>query len=369
VSATTFVSGKAGTIEIRADSVQAQDYSFIGSKSVDALAGSAGDIDLTARTVTLGGYSGISAAANGDVVVAGSITLDIAESLLITDVAYISTSTGPAFGGSHGGTIGVKARDVTLSNWGRISSTTQSPATGGNIKLAVSHALVLDNGSMFASVSGQSDALGGNIEASAAKVRLVRGSTMNCQATDGNAGNVILRSENRIDVDHSTIFVQSDHANAGTVILRAPESIVLRNSTISAQAGKDGGDIFIDPNIFGIVDTELIAKATSGNGGHIDIAAGFLYQLGNCPITTISENPLAQQGSVSIRSSLDFAGSLTAPSGGLADDSHRVLEGCARKNPRANSLMVRGKGGVAVNPDFLFPTFDLRAPLDRGTER
>jgi hypothetical protein len=118
-----------------------------------------------------------------------------------------------------------------------------------------------------------------------------------------------------------------------------------------------------------LTDSHLNANAKTGNGGHIEITTDFLYRLGNNSITAISENQSAQPGTVSIRSSLDFARGLAAPSSGLVDDSHQVLEGCARKNPRANSLIVRGKGGVAVNPDFLLPIFDLRPQPGGGTKR
>ena len=95
----------------------------------------------------------------------------------------------------------------------------------------------------------------------------------------------------------------------------------------------------------------LNANAVVGNGGHIEVVADFVYQLWGSRITARSENRSAQPGTVAIRSGLDWAGSLLGLPGGLVTAGSEVREGCARRNPQANSLMVRGQGGLPPRPD------------------
>ncbi len=130
--------------------------------------------------------------------------------------------------------------------------------------------------------------------------------------------------------------------------------------------GLNGGNITIDPHIFGMVDSLLDADALTGNGGHISITADFMYQMGNSLITAISYNPSAQPGTVSIQSAVDFANSLSALPIAPLQEGSKIREGCARRNPRANSLIVRGKGGVAARPDSFLPVYDL--PLEGGEQ-
>ena len=75
-----------------------------------------------------------------------------------------------------------------------------------------------------------------------------------------------------------------------------------------------------------------------------------------------SANEFAQPGTLSIRFGLDFSGSLVGLPGTLLDEQAQVKEGCARRNPRANSLLVRGKGGVSSRPDGLLP-LDSTTPV------
>ena len=57
---------------------------------------------------------------------------------------------------------------------------------------------------------------------------------------------------------------------------------------------------------------------------------------------------------------VDFANSLSDLPIAPLQETSKIREGCARKNPRANSLIVRGKGGVAARPDAFLPLYDLR---------
>jgi large exoprotein involved in heme utilization and adhesion len=207
----------------------------------------------------------------------------------------------------------------------------------------------------FAALGGHA----GSIEIQAGQLSLVNGQ-IECEANQGDAGNITIQSGNAITLANSSLRVDSSSGNAGTITLSAPNSLVLQNSLVGAFAGLNGGNITIDPHIFGLVNSSLNANALTGNGGHISITADFFYQLGNWSITAISENLAAQPGTVSISSGVEFANSLSALPISPLQESGKIREGCARKNPRANSLIVRGKGGAAARPDTFLPLYDLR---------
>jgi hypothetical protein len=66
-----------------------------------------------------------------------------------------------------------------------------------------------------------------------------------------------------------------------------------------------------------------------------------------------------------MHSKLDLANVLSALPVDPLQEGNKVREGCARKNPRANSLIVRGKGGVAARPDAFLPVYDsLLEPMN-----
>jgi hypothetical protein len=174
----------------------------------------------------------------------------------------------------------------------------------------------------------------GDIVVEAGKIQLSGDGSVNSSANVAEAGSIFIHSATRIDLDGSKITVKSEQNNAGTVTLNAPDTILFTASEVSAQAGHNGGNISIDTD--------------------------FMYQLGNSSITAISENQSAQQGTVAIRSGIDFANSLTALPSSLLTERNGLREGCARENPNANSLILRGKGGTAERPDGFLPAFDLR---------
>jgi large exoprotein involved in heme utilization and adhesion len=205
----------------------------------------------------------------------------------------------------------------------------------------------------------------GRIQVEASTINLAQGALVDSSAlTGGRAGDVALIAQDRIDVNSSQVSAYSFLNSAGTVTLRAPRSLILRNgSLVSAKAFIHGGNIAADSGVFGMENSRLWADAVHGNGGHIDINTDFMYQFGQSDIRFDSQNQSAQPGTLSIRSAVDFGASLASLTTGLVTSQEQMREGCERRNPQANSLMVRGKGGMGVRPDGFIPVPDMaRSP-------
>ena len=406
ISAVTSGNGSAGNIQIRAERVDLSDLGRIVADSTGR--GQGGSVNVTASRVTIDGQ-GKSEVVGGETILtgifarskstgqggdAGSINV-VADDLQILNQGTLTSSTsGLGKGGSiqvqadritidgagnqasifahsnstgeggDAGSIALTAHEVHLRNQGYLGSYTLGHGRGGSISVQAD-AITMDNNSAISTHADSSGAAGDILlRASSGSVSLTGGSVVASSAQDGTAGNISILAGTRIGVDgESSVSVKSDHGNAGTVTLRAPESIVLRQSGILAQAGQDGGNIDIDPHILGLESSTLRADAVNGNGGHIDIVADFVYSLG-FPLEEAmiydSQNQSAQPGTLSILSGINFANSLSALPSGLLTERYELRDGCARKNPQANSLIVRGKGGAAARPDAFLPAYDLR---------
>ena len=76
------------------------------------------------------------------------------------------------------------------------------------------------------------------------------------------------------------------------------QSISLVNSKITSEAGKDGGNIFIDLQLVTLNHSRITVNAILGNGGNIRLAADFLITSADSSITASSEFGLNGQISV-----------------------------------------------------------------------
>jgi hypothetical protein len=256
----------------------------------------------------------------------------------------------------NAGTITLNARGSILLQTSGVLGKAGGRGNAGSITIGAGQ-LSLASSEISCSATGTGQA--GGVAIQAGQLSLAD-SLISCSANQGKAGDISLQSGNSLTLDNSSIGVDSAQGNAGTITLQAPGTMTLQDSKLQAKAQLDGGNITIDPQIFGLVNSSLNANAVLGNGGHISVTADFSYQLGNWSITADSQNQSAQPGTISINSAVDFANVLSALPVSPLQEGSRIREGCARKNPRANSLIVRGKGGVAARPDAFLPVYDSR---------
>ena len=361
IGSATLGVGNAGDIRLNVSGQCVVDSSYIYADSMSGAAGAAGDIVIQAGDLEMrgSGYIGSSTYGNS----AGGNVSITAGSMSLADSSFVAadaTSSGKA------GDVTVCADTLQLTGNSFLTTESWGSGAAGTMRIQTSQLQIEGAQPLSAGIFSSADGSGhaGSIEIQAGQVSLYN-AEIGCSANQGDAGSVTLQSGSSISLDQSYVAVDSTFGNAGTVTLQAPSTIVLQQSLVGAFAGLNGGNITIEPQILGLTDSGLDANALTGNGGHISITADFLYQLGNSFITAISYNPSAQPGTVSIMSGVDFANSLSALQVAPLHEGSKIREGCARKNPRANSLIVRGKGGVADRPDAFLPVYDsLLEPMN-----
>ena len=332
ISASTFGSGAAGDVRVRAGQVfisngASRQGTGILSESVSPTQpGAGGTVSLDADTLTLADGGRISAATfgpgdGGDVnVTARSAFFSPGTTDLFTGLLAASNSTTA---GGKGGTIRAHFGTLSLAG-GSISATTAGPGAGGSVFVEAGNITLSDTST---------------IEAAAART--------------GAAGSVELTSATAIALSGgSSITVRSALSDAGSIRLIAPQRITLQDSTILAEAGLNGGDVFIDPQ-FVILDHSLIsANAILGAGGNIVLISD-TFLASESVITASSEASV--QGTIDIQSpDAQLANALTALPSGFLDINIRLSERCPmRLSSELSSFLVIGRGGLPPAPEDL----------------
>jgi large exoprotein involved in heme utilization and adhesion len=218
---------------------------------------------------------------------------------------------------------------VTIQNEGTISADTSGTApsaTGGNITISSVQSTTLSNGgSITASSTGPADA--GNIQI--------------------NAGSQFLSN-------NGSVTTQSSQLNGGNIAVRATDSIRLVNSRIntSVEGGPAtvGGNITIDPALMTLQNSQILAQATEGTGGNINITAGTFLADQTSLVDARSQWGLS--GTVNIQSPVSsLSGTLaTLPQRPMQIQNLLSQRCAAQASGQLSSLVVAGRERLPVEP-------------------
>ena len=392
ISSFTAGAGSGGSVSITAGELSiigGKLPSVIGTESQSTgLGGNGGDVMIRAGNLTIltGGRisaSTFGAGAAGDVRVhANDVFIDNGRSLEGTGILSESVSIDQP---GDGGSVTVQAERLSLVSGGRISAGTFGPGDGGDVEVSADSAfffaagsdlltgllaasrsttaagkggsirgkfgtLSLKGGGISATTAGPGS--GGSVFIEAGAVSLDSGSAIAASATGaGGAGSVEVVSASRIDLrGSSSITVRSALSDAGSIRLIAPDSITLQDSTVLAEAGLNGGDVFIDPEFVILDHSTISANAILGAGGNITLIAD-TFLASSSAVTASSEASV--QGTVDIQSpDAQLANALTALPGGFLGAEIKLTDRCPmRLSSELSSFLVIGRGGLPPAPE------------------
>jgi large exoprotein involved in heme utilization and adhesion len=317
VSATTFRTGKGGTLSVTAsDSVEVIGTSADGSAASALFAqslreGDAGDLTITTRR------------------------------LLVRDGAQVSASTRST---GEGGTLSVTASDsvevIGTSADGRFVSTLTAQTTGAgnarNLTIATEQLTVGDGAEV--NVSSTGTGIAGELRVEADTIRLNNQGKIRAD-TSGGGGNINL--------------------STGDLILRRGSSI----STNARGLNITGGNITIDTDNLVAVpqeDSDISANATAGNGGQVIVNAigifGTQFRLQDTPLSDITAtSDLGPQfnGLVELNTpGIDPSRGLANLPAEVVDASNQIAQACGTRGAEAgkNEFIVTGRRGMPSNP-------------------
>lgn len=320
LAASTFGSGHAGNVTIRAQDSVSVDSGFVRSSVSEEAMGDGGNIEITANALSVingaqliastegSGHAGnVIIQAQGDAVFdssgafsrvgrqaegnGGSIEI-VAGSLSVTNGAQlIATTAGAGSAGSvvievqdgvvfegrnpdsglvsaafsdvgesgegNGGNVEVTANTLSVIDDARLAASTSGMGRAGNVVIRTQGGVVFDNAAAFSSVGEGAEGSGGNIEIVADALLVTNGGQL-IAATEGtgNAGNVVIRVQN--NVTFSGRNPNNGFANGAS-------------SRVSEGAEGDGGNIDIKADSLLVADSSLLSASTASTGSAGDV--------------------------------------------------------------------------------------------------
>ncbi|GAB4231602.1 MAG: hypothetical protein Kow00121_59850 [Elainellaceae cyanobacterium] len=305
----------------------------------------------------------------------------------VVDGAIVSASTDNA---NRGGNITINSDTFIAVNGGQITTTARGNGRTGNINLNITDQAILsgqdstfrrrftrfrdnvsnaNNGEsgLFASTYPDSTSDGGNIVISAPSVTIQDGASIAVDSQgSGEGGNVYIETVNFLLDNQALISAATTNNNGGDVSLRVSDILLLRDrSNITTEAGTDraggnGGNIDIDAGFvvaFPAEDSNINANAFRGNGGTIDITAQSVLGL------QVSEQPTFRSD-ITASSQLGVTGEVNLttpdldPNQGLVelpaevvDASQQIAQSCSNEaSATLSEFTITGRGGLPSNP-------------------
>jgi large exoprotein involved in heme utilization and adhesion len=382
IDAVATSSGNGGVVDIRGTQLTIQNNATI-NVSARAGQGDAGRISLTAETIDVnqariltttessgaGGLvnittdqfsisNGAAISSNSQGAGAGGSVMIAADEFLQDDarIEAVATSSG------NGGVVDISGTQITLQKNATINvSARAGQGDAGRINLAAEN-LFINNGQLSSDTTGEG--LGGNIDLSGSLIRLTDEAQVSSSASGlANAGNINIDATNRFDLIASSIQSEALNSGGGSINITAIQRIEIDNSIVSASAsgltrGDDGGNISIDPILFTLRQSSIIAQANVGDGGNITLAATNFIADTQTLISASSRQGI--DGSVAIESPNQAVNPVQAIlDTGFLQLPEFVNKLCARESADQRSyLVVENMNPLRRDPNDYLPIFN-----------
>jgi hypothetical protein len=116
---------------------------------------------------------------------------------------------------------------------------------------------------------------------------------------------------------NTIVETSANQASGGNIKLTAPNLVRIVDSTITSsvqgEAGSNGGNINIDPQIVVIQNSQLLANANAGAGGNINVAALGAVLVDPNSVLSATAGPAGISGSVNINSPIQVLSGALVP--------------------------------------------------------
>ena len=295
--------------------------------------GNAGDIDITASNIT------------------------------IDDQGLVSSFVDKDSAGK-GGNITITTSNLTLKNGSSINTDTSANGDAGNIKLDIKDNLKLTDSTISSGATSDSTGKAGNINIDPTLIELDGSQiTVNSQGS-GDGGNITLIGNN-LNLNNSTISASTKSGQGGNITLNIPDTIRQNNSKIEASAGENGngGNVTINTKfiIGNSSENRISTNAKQGAGGNIKITTQGIFGY--------KDNQISASSETGVNGVVDTKTPEVDPSQGLIDLPENLLtaaivtNSCRQGQNSQNSLIVKGRGGLALTSDQLPSSSEVEVSL------
>ncbi len=310
LAATTSGGGKAGNVTINATNA----VSFEGSSALTSVksgaTGNGGNLDLTARSLSLTNNSQLSASTSGKGD-AGSIFVRDADTVSLDNNSQIHSAVeAGAIGNSQ--QINLQTRSLSLTNNSQLSASTSGQGDAGSIFVRDANRVSLDNNSQIRSAV-EAGAIGNSqqINLQTRSLSLTNNAQLSASTSgQGDAGSIFVRDANRVSLDNNSQIRSAVEAgaigNSQQINLQTRSLSLTNNSQLSASTSGQGnaGSIFVRDADTVSVDDSSISTAVNpggkGEGGNVEITTGSL-DLDNKALLSASTSGVGNTGGVSVQ--------------------------------------------------------------------
>ncbi|BAZ26183.1 hypothetical protein NIES4073_70890 [Kalymmatonema gypsitolerans NIES-4073] len=316
ITANSFGTGDAGTINITAKNVQISDGGIDSSASNS---GKSGNISINATDSFSLSYGGINAnsSGTGD---AGTISFKVGGSFVLNkpDIKLNSSGTGNA------GTITIDANNVQIEG-GNINSDTNNSGKSGNISIKATDSFRVVSAGISANSFGTGDA--GTISITANNMQISDAGIDSIASASGKSGNISINATDSFELRNGSIKANSaGTGNAGTITIEA-KNVQISDGGINTSASNSGksGDISINAtNSFGLIGVSRssgIEANSSGTGdaGTISITAKNVQI--ESPVQRVGINSIASNSGKSGNIRINTKDSFRLSDGGITTES------------------------------------------------
>ncbi|QTA91438.1 filamentous hemagglutinin N-terminal domain-containing protein [Desulfonema magnum] len=281
------------------------------SRGTGGTAGEAGNVFLEAESLIIEDGSMISASTSGSSN-GGNVEIRVRDSVRVSGIAPVmiypegeqptevyavsaidASSKGVLPDAGSGGKISLSAKEVILTDKGKISTSSSGRGNAGDINLDVG-GLRLEHDALIssASVSENHGGSAGTITVEADdSVELFNNSVMITDAVSAGGGKISVNTESSLYLLNSEMStsVREGIGKGGDISVVNSQSVILNHSNIRANAeAGDGGAIFINTeNFIKSSDSRVTATSARGNEGTVNI---------ECPYTDVSSGLTVMPG-------------------------------------------------------------------------
>jgi large exoprotein involved in heme utilization and adhesion len=346
-AATQGGSGGAGDLKIDTKQLIVRDGAQVSASTLGGATGKGGTLNVTADSVQLIGTSANS---------------DFRSGLLV----------GTA-GSASAGDLTIKTGQLTVQNGAVVSAGTLGQGQGGKLTITAEKFVQLlgtsANGQVASSLLTQT--LGakaaGDLKITTGKLVVQDDAQINVSSQGtGNAGNLAIDADSILLDNQAALTATTKSGNGGNITLQVQDLLQLRHSSsISTTAGTDktggnGGNMDIDAKFIVAVpeeNSDITANAFEGRGGNINITTSGIFGTQFRPRLT-PESDITASSEFGVNGAVNINTLDVDPSRGLAtlpaelvDASGLIAQTCpASGNQVASSFTVTGSGGLPDNP-------------------
>ena len=359
--------------------------------------GNAGNVELSIGSLTILDSGVVSSVTLGD---GGAGQIMVTSRSIVESAGNNSVTLSPsgiastAIGAGNAGTVTINTPVLSLRESAFVGSATLSVGSAGNVEINVSElvevrgsaansiapsrigsaAVIVDSATQAAFnlpeiPSGNS----GSVKINTPSLRITEGAAVTARNDGpGTAGNIRIDADSIFLDERGGVSAIAQSGEGGNIFLESDVLLMRRGSSVNATAGGtgNGGNIDIDsPILIGLENSDIVANASQGDGGRIDITAQGIFGLAfrnqltpENDITASSE--FGVNGTVAINNlTVNPGASLVKLPDSLTNDDDQVAVACGTTSN--NQFIASGRGGLPSSPSQALlssrPWTDIRA--------